>query len=159
MALVAGLGASLLLSGCQVTNPAQTDVAYQPADGVAVDMGPVQIRGLVVVSDAEGGPGTIVGNLSNDSGTAAQVSMAPEGQQSPITVDAAAYGSESLSTQDQVIIPAVSVAPGGVLSMQIGTPESGLNVVLVPVLPARDYYEGFKPTASPTVTSSPTGTP
>ena len=37
------------LSGCQVTNPIQTDQPYTPADGVAVDLSKVQIRNLVVV--------------------------------------------------------------------------------------------------------------
>ncbi len=147
------VASAALLAGCQLTSPVQTDVPYQPADGVAVDMGAVQIRDLVVVAEQEGGPGTIVGSLSNDADQAAQVQIAGEGGQ-PVTIEAPAHSHVSLSTTTKVTLPAVASAPGGVVTLQVGTSESGANVVTVPVLPATEYYEPFKPEASPTTAAA-----
>ncbi len=157
-ALFAGLAATSVLGGCgQLTNPVQTDNYYQASDGVPVDMGSVTIRGLVIVSDAEGQPGTLVGSLVNSGADPAEVSVTTEGLSAPLLIAAPAYSSTSLSTAGQIVLPSVSVRPGDVLQLQIGTQSSGANVVEVPVLPAREYYAPYAPTATPTAT--PTDTP
>jgi hypothetical protein len=43
---------------------------------------------------------------------------------------------------------------GGLVTLQVGTSESGANVVTVPVLLPTEYYEPFKPEASPTTAAA-----
>lgn len=50
--LVAGVGTALLLAGCGFD--AQTLQPYTPAHGVNATAGPVKVRNLLVVSDAQG---------------------------------------------------------------------------------------------------------
>jgi len=47
-------------------SPIQTSVPYQPADGVAVDLGEVQVRDLVVIAGAKGEVGTLSGMVLNN---------------------------------------------------------------------------------------------
>ena len=68
--------AVLALSGCQLESPIQTNVPYQPADGVAVDLGDVQVRDLVIVTDAKGGVGTLSGLVVNKSAEPVTVTFA-----------------------------------------------------------------------------------
>ena len=76
-------GSALLLTGCQIISPRQTDVMYAAADGVALDVGDVQLRNLVVVADTKGGPGTlsaaVTARLSNPLGPGAVATCAGSG--------------------------------------------------------------------------------
>ena len=67
-ALAAVLVGALALSACQTQSPVQTDVPYQPADGVAVNLGAVQARDLVVVTGGKDAGRRPVGSLINTGG-------------------------------------------------------------------------------------------
>lgn len=140
--------AALGLSGCQVTNPIQTDQPYTPADGVAVDLSKVQIRNLVVVSDRKGGPGTLSGSVVNQGNQPVTVTFAGEGGANA-ELQVPAYGEESISSSSPVTLSTVNADPGGVTTLQVTTQGAGTNIVQVPVLPAQGYYATLAPTASP----------
>ena len=140
--------AALGLSGCQVTNPIQTDKPYTPGDGVAVDLSQVQIRNLVVVSDRKGGAGTLSGSVVNRGGQSVTVNFAGEGGASA-NLQVPAYGEESISTTSPVTLSTVNADPGGVTTLQVTTQGAGTNIVQVPVVPADGYYATLAPTASP----------
>ena len=144
--------AALGLAGCQVTNPIQTDRPYLPADGVAVDLGDVQIRNLVVVADEEGGAGTVSGSVVNRGTEPATVTIAAQGG-AIATVEVPPHGHQQISEDEQVVLPTVAARPGGLATVQISTTNSGANVVKVPVLPPQDYYEGLAPTTGSTPAS------
>ena len=74
--VAAALAGVVVLSGCQVASPIQTNVPYQPADGVAVDLGDVQIRDLVVVSGAKGEVGTLSGMVVNQGASRVTITFA-----------------------------------------------------------------------------------
>lgn len=148
LAPLAAIGAAIALAGCQTQSPIQTDVPYQPADGVAVDLGSVQIRNLVVIADAKGGPGVLSGAVVNRGGTSERITIASEGG-TPVTLEASAYQAESISQDSPAQLASVPVAPGDVLTLTVQSERSGINVVQVPVLPATGYYETFKPSEAP----------
>lgn len=148
LAPLAALGAAIALAGCQTQSPIQTDVPYQPADGVAVDLGSVQIRNLVVVADAKGGPGVLSGYVVNRGGSSERITIASEGG-APVTVEASAYQAEDISQDSQVQLSSVPVEPGDALTVTVQSERSGANIVQVPVLPATGYYETLRPTSAP----------
>jgi hypothetical protein len=150
-------GAALTLSACQTQSPVQTDQPYQPADGVAVDLGPVQLRDLVVVSAGKDKPGVLSASVSNTSGDAQRLAFAlPQGQ--PVYAETKAYSEEPLSDGSQVQLPSVPVNPGDVITLTVQSPAAPAAVVVVPVLPASGYYATMAPTAVPTSPST-TATP
>ncbi len=151
LAAAAACGA-VALSGCQTQSPIQTDAAYQAADGVPVDLGAVQVRNLVIVADRKGGPGTISAAVLNRSGQGARITFSDQGS-SPVTTTVPSYSEKLLSETDQVVLPTVSAAPGGVVQLQVRTAQSGTSVVAVPVLPPELYYKTLAPSASPTTSA------
>ena len=150
---VAAVGAALALSACQTQSPVQTDDTYQPADGVAVDLGPVQVRDLVIISAGKDQPGVLSAAVSNKSGDAQRLAFAlPQGQ--PVYAETKAYSQERLSDGSQVQLPSVPVSPGDVVTLTVQSPSAPAAVVIVPVLPASGYYATLAPTGAPTTTAT-----
>ena len=146
--LAAALAGALALSGCQSFSPVQTIAPYQSADGVAVDLGDVQIRDLLVVSSAKGSPGVLSGMVLNNGaepvtvtftagagGGSAQTQI-PAGDQTRLS------GVEGATS---VTLPAISVAPGAVIKVTVSTPAGGAPEVSVPVLLPEGYYATITP--------------
>ncbi|KGN36666.1 hypothetical protein N803_03830 [Knoellia subterranea KCTC 19937] len=154
-ALAAAAIGTTLLGGCAVFSPMQTDEDYQAADGVNATFGDLDVRGVVVVSNAKDSEGQIVGQLVNTSNEDIDVSFAADGGEGgQVTVDR--HSSLALGDDTALVLPKVGVAPGDVLQLQVTTAGTGVNVVQVPVLPATAYYESHKPAGAPAVTEAAT---
>ena len=151
---LAAAAAALGLSGCQLTNPLQTEQPYTPADGVAVDLSQVQIRDLVVVAEKKGGPGTLSGSVVNEGGQQVSVRFAGEGGANA-EVQVPAYSTERMSGTSQVTLSTVNAEPGGVTTLQVTTQGAGTNIVQVPVVAAQGYYQTLAPTAAPSTSATP----
>lgn len=136
-------------------SPVQTDVAYQPSDGVNATFGDLDVRGVLVISNAKDAAGNILGQLVNSSNEDIQVAFASEGGAGP-EVTVPRRSSFNLGEVDPATLPKVTVAPGDVLTLQVTTAGTGQNVLTVPVLPARGYYADDAPAGSPAL---PTETP
>jgi outer membrane lipoprotein SlyB len=141
--------AVLALSGCQLESPIQTNVPYQPADGVAVDLGDVQVRDLVIVTDAKGGVGTLSGLVVNRSTEPVTVTFAtgPGALASaraviPANAPRRLSGVEGVTP---VTIPRIAAAPGDMVNVVVSTPDAGAPVVSVPVLLPTGYYSSITP--------------
>ncbi len=180
LVLVGALAVGTALSGCSFTSAAQTNIAYQPGDGVQADLqdpatgSDVKFLAFLIVASAQGQPGTLLGTVAN------------EGLQ-PVTVTigvpASADGSQPASAVTQVTVPArgtTRIGPDGVHATipSVGVPV-GLTVTLqasvasgaavsfpAPVFPPENYYAGITPSATstpspstplaPSATASPT---
>ncbi len=134
-------GTALLLSGCAVFSPVQTDYDYEPADGVSFTITGLDLRNLAVVVPAEGGTGTIVGQAVNRATSAVDVTFAVDGATAPATVAVPAGSGTSLTGDGgRVEIPGIPAPPGSTVQLTVTTDEAGANVVRVPVLPNIGYY-------------------
>ncbi|MGZ4636686.1 hypothetical protein [Oryzihumus sp.] len=156
----AGLVAAgaVALSGCQTQSPIQTQFAYQPADGVGVDLGSIQVRDLVVVSSAQDQPGVLSGVVVNKGGQPVRVTFATAngGQASVEAAPGKGTRLENSTIVDPAILPKVATAPGGLLPIEVSTPEGGAQNVKVPVLLPQGYYQTITPPATSGATSTPT---
>ncbi len=157
-AATAAVAGSLVLGGCSMLDPQQTNSNVQTADGVPVDLGSVQIRDLVIIASAKGGPGVLVGQVVNQGTTVTKVNFAGAGATSTsdvVSTDVPAHDSVTLSSSaTEVTIPSVSAAPGGLMSLQVQTADHGVSSVQVPVLPPDHYYSSETPTATPSPSPS-----
>lgn len=153
---LAGLAAATLtVSACGVFSPVQTDYPYIPADGVPLTIPGLDLRNLVIVSDEEGGPGTIVGQAVNEGRDPVEVSFSLEGS-SPTTTTVAPYSDDAISADGKAVtLETVPQRPGSMVQLVVTTQQAGQNVVQVPVLPSERYYEGLAPSPSATPSASP----
>ena len=138
----------MTLSGCQVMSPLQTNIRYEPADGVAVDLGDVLIRDFLVISNAKGGPGTLSGMVVNRGTQAITITFAAGDTggstraEVPPAAQARLSGAEGA---EPITLPAVDAAPGDVIKITVSTPAGGASEVSVPVLRADGYYATLAP--------------
>jgi len=127
--LAATVASAAVLSGCQVMSPIQTTVPYQAANGVAVDLGAVQIRDLVVVSRAKGEVGTLSGMVVNTSAQPITISFAAGAAGDSVLKDLALVLNHSLREIDTagrwggeefaLILPGTDTAGGARLCERI----------------------------------------
>ena len=154
----AGLVAAgaVALTGCQTQSPIQTQFSYQPADGVAVSLGDVQVRDLLVVASAKDQPGALSGAVVNNGDSDVKVSFATaSGAQAEVTVPA--HDSAKLADAANVTsLPSVTANPGSLIEMEVSTPSGGAQQVKVPVLLPQGYYATITPSATSTSTPSVT---
>lgn len=152
-------GAVLALSGCQAFSPIQTDVAYEPADGVAVDLGDVQIRDLLIVTAAKGEIGTLSGLVLNKGDAPVTVSFATgPGVDSVAQALVPAGGQTRLSGVEgatPVTLPSITAAPGDIIKVVVSTPAAGAPAVSVPVLLPTGYYATITAPPVPIATPGP----
>jgi hypothetical protein len=149
---LAALGAALALSGCETQSPIQTNVAYVATDGVPVDLGSVQLRDLVVISDGKDKPGVLSGAIINTGSTEQRVAFATDSSQ-PVFTTIPAHSVQQLSSPTQVQLPSVP-APGDVVRLRVESPSSPAAVVTVPVLAPQGYYSTLAPTPSSSTTTA-----
>lgn len=154
---VAAAACAVVLAGC---SPIQTQRAYAPGDGVRAEVGEqVRAENLMVVTEAEGEPGVLLGALTNVGDAATDVTLAVGGASETIALEAGqtvllsspdATERASLGIVD-VVIDAVPAPPGALTDVELATPESGSVTVAVPVLDGTlSQYADLLPTPQPT---------
>ncbi|GAA6527389.1 hypothetical protein [Intrasporangium sp. DVR] len=156
-AALGGLAVATLASGCMVFNPVQTDVAYEPADGVSADVGDLAIRDLLLVGSAEG-TAVVSGAAFNGGTEPVTLQVTPQGE-------GAGTGSEiKLRAREQVDLSTkglhfdgIDAKPGSIVPLAVTTQPGGTTIVNVPVVLATGPYASL--TAPPAPTASPTSEP
>jgi hypothetical protein len=156
----AALGVGLLASGCGYTNSQQTSVQYQSSDGIIADLGPLQLRNILIVSSGKDQPGRVIGAVYNSSSQDVTLKLTgAEGSQTEVPVKA---NSSTLlnDTTAEAILSTTGDIPGSLVDVEIS--ESGTNMsntVKVPVLDATlPEYKEYLPAGS-TPSPSPSATP
>lgn len=123
------------LAGCSAINPITTKLAYDPSDGVSVEVGGVTGYNLMVVTTGAGEPATLLGSLRNPSGEDVEVAASIDGT-AIVTVTVPAGGTVKLGgDEDDAAVTGTSpVAPGHLAEVTFQTPEAGQVKESVPVL-------------------------
>ena len=153
----AALGASLLTAGCGYITPQQTSHQYSASDGIRADLGPLQLRNILIVSTGENDPGRLIGAVYNSSSKDVKLTVnGAKGSQTEVPVKANSYTLLN-EKSDAAILSTTGGKPGSLVDVKIS--ENGTNVsntVKVPVLDATlQEYKSYVPTPSPSATSTP----
>ena len=154
--------AAFALAGCSAVNPITTNVPYSASDGIRVELGDaLSAENLLVISDAKGEPGALIGGLTNGGTADARVTIAAEGSNT-VTVHVPAGVTVLLGTEADAALSldSVDVPPGAVLPVTISTPAGGSQSVSIPVLDGSfPEYATLVPTPTPTATATATPKP
>lgn len=146
--LLAGLSAlvlALVLSGCAVFSQTATEKVYNPGDGSMVDLGPVQIRDLIVVGTAAGEPATVVAYVVNNSNEAVTVEFAGEGGSASAEVPARSAVQVSPVGEPGLQLGSLGVTPGSILPLTVtagGNPPAAVGVQTI--TPDNPLYADYR---------------
>ena len=156
----AALGIGLLsVTGCGYTNPQQTAKHYAASDGTQANVGPLQLRNMMIISDGEDKPGRVVGAVYNTSSEDVTLTIAgTAGSQTRVPVKQNSYTLLNDST-DEAILSTTGGIPGSLV--EVTASEDGTNqksTFKVPVLDATisDYKQYLPAGSEPTGTATPT---
>lgn len=152
-ALVVSLGVMIGASACA---PIHTLDIFDPSDGVRATLGDeVKATNLLILTEEEGAPGTLVGSLSNltDGDLAVDVTVngaagvnveLPAGHTAYLTPRTPSFDGPSFAFDAQ--IDAVGTPPGGTADVVIATTSGGEATVQVPVLDGTlEPYDEYLP--------------
>jgi|APMI01.1.fsa_nt_gi hypothetical protein len=135
--------ATVALSACSFLSPQTTEKPYNPADGVAAEIGDVSARNLAIVAEAKGGPGALTGAVVNTGSGIARVSFAPKEGTAPSTT--IPVGSRAVVEIKDVTFASVPSAPGTITDIYIITEKDGKQLVSVPIVSAEGVYKNLAP--------------
>ena len=101
----AALGVGLLsLTGCGYINAQQTSEQYSASDGTRTDLGPLQLRNILIVSAGENKPGRVIGAVYNSSSKDVKLTIkGAEGAQTAVSVKQNSYTLLNNSTDAAIL--------------------------------------------------------
>jgi hypothetical protein len=161
VAVLGGIAVATLASGCMVFSPVQTDVPYEPADGISAEVGDLAIRDLLLVGG--GGQAAVVSGAVINLGTEPiRVQVVPQEQAGPGGGSEIQVGPrEQINLAEESLqFEALAAKPGTIVPVAVTAQPGGTTIVDVPVLAATGPYATV--TAAPaaaTTTATPTTTP
>lgn len=145
------LGVALGASGCSMITYQATTEHYDASDGVSANVGDLDLRNILVVSD-DGVDGTLVLTIVNTGEDDVDLDVQVDGDTVTIPVDAGAtvaFGTDAVEGLDEVepiVLEGIDVEPGSLLPIyfQYGSAEGVEKQV--PVLDGRlPEYESLVP--------------
>ncbi len=144
-ALVAAVvAAAATLSACGPSLPL-TQEPYAAGYGFNLTVGALEGLDLLVLTDAEGQPGTVLGAVHNTGDTAVTVQVGSPDAPVSIEVDAgevATLGPDA----NEVAVAAVPAPPGALTALTLASDRDGAATIDVPVLDGTlPAYEGLVP--------------
>lgn len=142
--------AVLGVSSCSAVNEQATVREYSPSDGIVENVGEVELRNLLVVSNGDGEAGRLLGTVVNASPDNVDFSLAMGGTTLSWSIESGDKIIFEDATASDVTVPNVDTLPGTGLRADAsnGTETVELNVPVVDGTLV-DYRE-YLPTPSPT---------
>ena len=158
-AAAAGVIALSLLgaTGCSAVNDQATTLEYSPSDGIVQDIGELELRNIVVVSDGDGKPGRLMGTAANASSAPINFELSIGGTDLSWNIPAGGKVVYDDAPQSEVLIESVNVIPGTGIRAE-ATAGSETATLNLPVVDGQvSYYRDYLPTPEPTASSEATG--
>ena len=144
-------------AGCSAVNDQATTAQYAPSDGIVENVGDLQLRNVLVVSDGFGEPGRLIGTILHDSSQTQSFTLAVGGSTLPWDLPAGEKVVFEDEPQEKVLVQTVEDEPGTGIDGQltVNGESTGLNI---PVVNGdQPFYQQYLP--SPTPSQSPSVMP
>lgn len=153
LSLIAAIGiGAMAFTGCSAINEQSTTRVYSASDGVRLDLGQLELRNVLIVSEAADAPGRVAGTFYNQSDSDITLTISgAAGSQTEIVVKP---GTPTVlgTTGDEHILNTVASAPGALESVELrlsgaSSETASLNV---PVMDGTlQEYKNLIPTIAP----------
>ena len=141
------LGIAIGGSGCAMITYQATTEKYDPSDGVSADLGTIDLRNVLVVSE-DGEEGNLIASISNtgEDDATLEIEVVETGDTFEVDVDAGETVSLGAADEEPLLIADLGAEVGGLVAIyfQHGTEEG--RELGVPVLDGRlPEYEDLVP--------------
>ena len=131
--LVSVAAIAVVAAGCSAINPIITQEEYDASDGVSVEIGDVRGLNLLVITEAEGAPASLIGAFTNPGDEAVEVAVSLDGETIAM-VEVPARGTVRLGAEGDTQVTGTSTAaPGRSHEITLQTDAAGQIVEEVPV--------------------------
>jgi hypothetical protein len=161
LALALAVAVTTGTAGCNLIQPQATTKQYDASDGVAVNLGELDLNNMILLSDDGGESANLVVGAINTSGSPITLNISYTSNGSLATVVAIIPTSERVISyggkdQPQIVLRDLDVAAGGTLTLTLQAGDGDTRVTIVPVLNTDlPEYRGLTPSPIPTVTITP----
>jgi len=144
------------LSGCVLWETPETQRAYDPSDGVSIDLGDLELHNVLVLTE-DGELGNLVGTAVNTSKSDIDftVQWSVDGSFHEVALTAHANGATRFGGEGaQLTLEPIAAQPGSLLDAVVHT-QTGQKGAVLPVLDGGlAPYDTLLPTPTPTPTPS-----
>lgn len=158
------------IAGCSFTNGNQTlPRKYDPSDGVGTNVGDLDVRNALIVTDEDGKRGSLVVSVINQTDAQKQLSMQYESSaatasngRETVTVRVPKFSTVTFGYEksQQVVLEDIDVTPGALFPVYFTSGDSDGTELRVPVLDSSlPEYSSLTPSPSPTPIPTPTAVP
>lgn len=147
---ILAIGLALGASGCNLIQPQATTQQYDPSDGIGVNVGEVQLRNLILISD-DGETASLLLSAINTTDSDIDMSIQFMSQGAFVTGDLAIPSSQRPTSwgamgEDRIIFEGIDTVPGSLLEVYFQYGNADGKTALVPVLTTgQPEYEGLEP--------------
>lgn len=139
------LGIAIGGSGCAMITYQATTEEYDPSDGVSADIGDLEIRNILVVSE-DGEEGNMVLSVTNSGTEDATLELQVAGESVEVDVDAGQTVSPGAGDEEPLLIERLDAEVGGLVPVFLTTEGAEGREIGVPVLDGRlPEYEDLVP--------------
>lgn len=121
------------LAGCGVVTPDMTAKDYAPGDGTMIIIDDVRALNLMIVTEAEGEKGILLGAVANRGFTDQTASLTLDGAEL-FSQTVSAESTHLLEDGEPIVVPSVPAAPGAVVDVTLSVDGAGSQVEPVPVV-------------------------
>lgn len=154
MSLVAAIAVgALAFTGCGAINQQSTAIMYSASDGVHADMGKIELRNVLIISEKAGQPGRLTGTFYNKSDASIKLTVSgSEGSQTELTIPSGAAPLILGSKSEAAILSTVSAIPGAMEMVKLTQSDTSVaaQTLNVPVLDGTlPEYKDLVPTKAP----------
>ena len=153
LSLIAAIGiGAMAFTGCSAINEQSTTRVYSASDGVRLDLGQLELRNVMIVSEAADAPGRVAGTFYNQS--ASDITLTISGAAGSQTEIVVKPGTPTIlsTTGDEHILSTVANAPGALepLELRLSGASSETASLNVPVMNGTlKEYKNLIPTIAP----------
>lgn len=153
LSLIAAIGiGAMAFTGCSAINEHSTTRIYSASDGVRLDLGQLELRNVLIISEVADGPGRVTGTFYNQS--ASEITLTVSGAAGSQTEIVVKPGTPTVlnAVGDEHILSTVAGAPGTVETVELRTSGATTETASleVPVLDGTlKEYQNLVPTVTP----------
>lgn len=139
------LGIIVGASGCSMVTYQATTEVYDPSDGVAANLGAIDLRNILLVMEEGADEGNLVFTASNGGDDDAEVTAEPLEGGEAVTLEIGAHEQVVLGDDDNepLLLTGIDTEPGAMIDLYFTTDGAEGVEVRVPVLDGRlpEYRE------------------